>query len=87
PATNLQAVLLPKKEAERSNEQALLRSALAEPIGSPRLRDLARRGQKIVIVTSDLTRPCPSDRLLPPILEELVAAGVPEDDVTIVIAL
>jgi nickel-dependent lactate racemase len=40
-----------------------------------------------VIVTSDLTRPCPSDRLLPPVLEELAAAGVPDDDVTIVMAL
>ena len=49
PATNLQAVLHPKQEAERSNEQVLLRSALAEPIGSPQLRDLARRGQKVVI--------------------------------------
>jgi lactate racemase len=87
PAANLQAILLPVKQAEPGDEQALLRTALAQPIGSPRLRDLARPGQKVVIVTSDLTRPCPSDRMLPPVLEELAAAGVPDRDVTIVIAL
>jgi lactate racemase len=87
PTANLQTVLLPVRQAEPGDEQALLRAALAQPIGSPRLRDLARPGQKVVIVTSDLTRPCPSDRLLPLILEELAAAGVADRDVTIVIAL
>ena len=36
-----------------SNQEDLVRQALASPIGSPRLRDLARGKNKIVIVTSD----------------------------------
>ena len=68
PAANLQAVLVPIQQAEPGDEQALLTRALAQPIGSPRLRDLARSGKQVVIITSDLTRPCPSDRLLPPVL-------------------
>ncbi len=34
-----------------------------------------------------MTRPCPSDQLIPPILEELAAAGIPDQDITIVIGL
>jgi nickel-dependent lactate racemase len=87
PAKNLQAVMLPKRQAAPGDEQTLLAEALAQPIGTPRLGELARPGQKVVIVTSDLTRPCPSDRLLPPVLDELAMAGVADDDITIVMAL
>ncbi len=75
------------ERGERSDQASLLREALAQPIGSARIRDLAKPGQQVVIVTSDLTRPCPSERLLPPVLDELAAAGVSDGDVTIVAAL
>ena len=87
PAANLRAILEPRPAADVADETGLLRTALAEPAGTPRLRDLARPGQKVVIVTSDLTRPCPSERLLPPILDQLEAAGVPDAEVTVVMAL
>jgi nickel-dependent lactate racemase len=87
PRSNLLSVLLPRDGASAPEEGALLRQALAQPIGTPRLRDLARPEQRVVIVTSDLTRPCPSDRLLPPLLQELAAAGVPDANILIVVAL
>ncbi|MFN2164691.1 MAG: nickel-dependent lactate racemase [Anaerolineae bacterium] len=87
PDANLQGVLLPRQSTAPTDEAALLREALANPIGTTRLREMARPGQKVTIVTSDLTRPCPSERLLPLVLDELVAAGVPDDDVTVVMAL
>ena len=87
PARNLLGVFLPHDVTEEFDEAACLHAALAHPIGTPRLRDLARPGQEVVIVTSDMTRPCPSERLLPPILEELAVAGVSSGNVTIVIAL
>ncbi len=87
PEENLRGVLLPKQSAAPADEATLLRETLAKPSGTPRLRALARPGQKVVVVTSDLTRPCPSERLLPPVLDELAAAGVPDDDVTVVLAL
>jgi len=61
--------------------------ALAAPIGSPPLRQLVKPGQKVAIVTSDITRPCPSWLLLPPLLDELNQAGVQDDDVLVVFAL
>lgn len=73
-------------EPRRTNIDAV-RLALAAPMDSPRLRDLVHAGQKIVIVTSDITRPCPSERLLLPVMEELNAAGIQDTDVTVVFAL
>ncbi len=64
-----------------------VRLALAAPIGSPPLHQIARPGQPVVIVTSDITRPCPSHLMLPPVLDELARAGVPDEDITVVLAL
>jgi nickel-dependent lactate racemase len=87
PDANLQGVLLPRQSAAPADETTLLREALDHPIGAARLREMVRPGQRVAIVTSDLTRPCPSERLLPPLLAELAAAGVPDEDVTVVLAL
>ena len=84
----LLGVVLPRAEQGGDGEEhALVRDALARPVGTPTLRTLVRPGQQVAIVVSDMTRPCPTDRLLPPVLEELAVAGVPDDDVTVVVAL
>lgn len=61
--------------------------ALLHPIGSPHLGSLVKPGEKIALITSDITRPCPSQMILPPILEELADAGIKPEDITIVFAL
>ena len=58
-------------------------AAFASPIGTPRLSELARGRNRPVIVIDDLSRPTPGSRLLPPILDELAAAGIPASDVLI----
>jgi nickel-dependent lactate racemase len=83
----LQGILLPRLSKEVADEAALLDAALAQPIGTPRLREIVHSGQHVVVVTSDLTRPCPSARLLPPVLDELAAAGIPDTAITVVMAL
>ena len=87
PRASLIGVYEPQETAEPAGEAALVERALAGPVGTPRLAEVARAGDRVAIVTSDLTRPCPSHRLLPPLLEELRQAGVRERDVTIVMAL
>ena len=61
--------------------------ALENPIGSPRLRDIVKPGEKIAIITSDITRPMPTYKVMPALLDELAAAGVNFKDVTLVFAL
>lgn len=67
------------------DEQTIVRDALANPIDSPRLRELAKGKEKIVVITSDHTRPVPSKITLPIILEE-IREGNPDADITILIA-
>ena len=58
-------------------------TALAGPINSAPLRELAREGDSVCIVFTDITRACPDYLLVPPILRELHAAGVRQEDVTL----
>jgi nickel-dependent lactate racemase len=66
---------------------AAARAAVLQPIGSPALRDLARGARSIVIAVTDATRACPDDLLVPPMLAELAAAGVPDAAITILVAV
>ena len=54
-----------------ADEQAAIREALSSPIGCPRLRDMVRPDQTVAITFPDVTRPCPTARMLPALLEEL----------------
>jgi len=80
-------VLEPGRCCPDCSEEELIRSALARPIGSPPLAELARAGQRVAIITSDITRPCPSARLLPAVLAELSRAGIRDEDITVVFGL
>ena len=62
--------------------QAVL-EALANPIGSPRLSQLARPGDKVCLVFTDVTRACPDYLLVPAMLRELEGAGVRDKDITL----
>ncbi|MDF1536935.1 MAG: nickel-dependent lactate racemase, partial [bacterium] len=61
--------------------------ALENPVGCPRLADVARKGQKVALVVPDLTRRAGVSVYLPPLLDELARSGVRDDDVTIIVAL
>ena len=73
-------------EHERRGAEAV-RWALEHPIGTKKLRELAPVGKKIAVITSDISRPLPSYEVLPAVLDELWAAGVQKEDVTVVFAL
>lgn len=64
-----------------------VRDALENPIGTGKLRDIVKPGETVAIVTSDITRPCPSHVIVPEILRELSAAGVADAQITVVFAL
>ena len=87
PDKNILAVLEANPVAFDSTGEEEVRRALREPIGSRTLGEIVRPGEKIAIVTSDITRPCPTATILPPVLEELFAAGVRPEDVTVTFAL
>jgi len=63
----------------------LVRRAMAAPIGSQKLSELARGKKKVVIIASDHTRPVPSKLIIPPMLAQ-IRAGNPDAEITILIA-
>ncbi|MCK4832841.1 MAG: DUF2088 domain-containing protein, partial [Anaerolineales bacterium] len=62
---------------------AAIARALASPINSPRLRELARPGGTVCIVFTDITRSSPDHLLVPAILAELEMAGVRDEDIVL----
>ena len=80
-------VLLPNPVQKYLTGEAEVRRALAAPIGSVLLRELVKPGEKIAIVTSDVTRPVPTWKIMPSVLDELYAAGCRPEDLFLVFAL
>ena len=87
PEKNLVGILRAASAEAPASEEAEIRRALAEPIGSKMLREIVRPGEKIAIISSDVTRPMPTAKVMPALLDELYAAGVKGEDITLVFAL
>ena len=87
PRENLIGVLMANEVALGLTGEAEVRRALNEPIGSKPLREIVKPGEKIAIITSDITRPMPTHAVMPALLDELFAAGVEAEDITLVFAL
>ena len=87
PDKNLIAELHANDVPAELTGEAEVKRALLEPIGSPRLKDIVRPGEKIAIITSDITRPMPTSKVMPALLDELYAGGIRKEDVTLVFAL
>ena len=64
-------VLEPQRLDSVPDEAAAIRRALRNPIASPPLRDVVRRGAGVGISVCDVTRPFPACRVLPVLLEEI----------------
>jgi nickel-dependent lactate racemase len=62
---------------------AEINKALVKPINSAPLREIAKKGDSVCIVFTDMTRVCPDQLLIPPMLRELHKAGVRREDVTL----
>lgn len=65
---------------------AAVREALAHPVGSAPLAELARGRRSACILICDITRPVPNGLFLRPVVEQLVAAGVPLAEITVLVA-
>ena len=87
PDNQVMAVLTPNEaEIGLTGSDEVYRS-MREPIGLPPLREVVKKGETVAIITSDITRPIPSYKVLPAVLDELSAAGIEDKDITIVFAL
>ena len=83
PDANLVGPLAIRAATPLADPEKALREALANPIGTPPLAELARGKKSACILICDITRPVPNQLLLPPILRTLEEQGVPRSGITI----
>ena len=86
PTRNIVCVLTRQDARGLADEREAITQSLRSPISSPPLRDLVKPSDKVVVLATDNTRPCPDDRILPPLLAELEST-VPRENITIIVAL
>ena len=87
PEENLKAVMhssIAAYTAEKTQAE-LVEDAIAHPHGGLPLRERVRGKKKVVVISSDHTRPVPSRLLMPIILRE-IRTGNPEADISILVA-
>ena len=60
PEENLRGILTPNDVPHGLMGEEEVRRALSAPIGTPPLREIVKPGEKIAIITSDITRPMPT---------------------------
>jgi nickel-dependent lactate racemase len=65
------------------DQEAAVAESLGRPIGSLPLRERVAPIDTVAVVFSDLTRPTPNAVLVPAVLAELAAAGIPPDRITL----
>jgi lactate racemase len=80
------SVLEPAKGVPLAGPSKAVAAALAAPIGTPPLAELARRRRDAVVVISDKTRPVPYGVVLPPLLATLEGAGLTPERIEILVA-
>ncbi len=88
PADRLDWVVGPQDVPPVPNLAAAIRAAIQSPLSAPSLEELvARHGAQTVILVDDSTRATPQAEILPILLDELNQAGVPDSDITVLVAL
>lgn len=80
-------VLAPRPSKPIANETRAVYEALEKPIASRPLRDLVHPGERIAVIVNDITRLTRTDLLLPPVIDTLNRAGIPDEDIFVVFAL
>jgi nickel-dependent lactate racemase len=80
-------VIEPEHLPEPPAAEELILKALDQPVGTPPLSKIIKPGEKIVIVTSDITRYSGSEIYLPILVDQLNQLGIPDQDIEVIIAL
>lgn len=87
PDDSLAWELWPEEAEPMEDEEIAVKEAISNPIGSERLGKLVTPGMKVMILVDDFTRPTPRRTILRILLDELNDAGIPDSDITVMVAL
>jgi nickel-dependent lactate racemase len=82
---NVTVIRKPPMPVEQDAPEAV-RAALSRPVRARPLVEEARGARSACVLICDITRPVPNGLLLPPLLDELLRAGVPKEHIVVLIA-
>ena len=77
-------ILWPKTPPALSDSEIL--ECLERPVGQPRIRELCRGKSRPLVLVDDVNRPTPAARVMPFLVREFEAAGIPASNLTILMA-
>jgi len=82
-------VVVPRMAGEKARKMTAqqIRNALRQPIGTPRLAEMARGKKEVCIIFDDLTRPTKADQIVPQVLDELHEGGIKDENIRFIAAL
>jgi len=87
PDANLAEVLSPRPSPPLANLDRAIETALDNPIGQEPLEKWLKPHDRVVIVSDDNTRLTPVDRIIPPLIDRLNGAGIPDAQICCIMAL
>ena len=77
---------MPGRNTRKLAEEEI-RKAFANPIGTPRIAELAQGKQEVAIIFDDLSRPTKTAEIVPYVLEELKEGGIQDENIRFIAAL
>ncbi|MDH5783478.1 MAG: nickel-dependent lactate racemase [Candidatus Bathyarchaeota archaeon] len=84
PTRNFLGMIEPKEKLGVADPRVEVERVLNDPVGTKRLSEIAKAGDRVAIVVDDATRATPSYLMVLPILDELNKAGVKDEDITVI---
>ena len=87
PLKNLGEILSPNTRPPLADLDGAIGRALDAPIGLAPMPQWIKAGNKVLIISDDVTRLTPVYRILPPLLYRLNQLGVKDADITVLMAL
>ena len=72
--------------AKLSDPKAAVRDALAHPVGAPAYSSVVQGRKSACILICDVTRPVPNHLFLRPLIGGMLAAGMPREGITVLVA-
>jgi len=79
-------VAVPREEPKAVDELEAVKSSLQNPV-SASLQNMVFQGARVTIIVDDKTRPTPTHKILPILLDKLNSLGVSDRNIKIVVAL
>jgi nickel-dependent lactate racemase len=86
-AGTVAAVYEPRAIQTVDHPETLVDRALDNPIESSRLEARVKPSDQVIVICDDVTRPTPANLLIPPVLDRLNRAGLPDSNIQVLFAL